>query len=205
MLSLAEQSTVLEDDVFPLHLHCQRNANHIYTYVFQAFDKMVMKIGQIPSMASIASFDLQKYRPILGKEYFAELHRATGLMSHGVGIGSFVYLRRIFERLILLHRQEFEAHHGTIEGFDGLRMEEKIEALKEVLPRALVKNRAIYGILSKGVHELDEDTCMRYFPIVRSAILSILEEDYHASEKERAEKELSESIAALVGEIKGNK
>jgi hypothetical protein len=201
-LEAATQGRILENDVIPLHMHCQRDNNHIYTYIFEAHDRIVEKIGQNPSMESIARSDLQRFRPILGQGYFAELHRAGGLISHGIGIGSFVYLRRVFERLIAVHRKEFEDEHGVVEGFDGLRMDEKIEALKSALPRALVQNRAVYGILSKGVHELDEETCKRYFPIVRGAILTILEADYQAREKERADKELTEAIAKLAGEIK---
>ena len=40
------------------------------------------------------------YSLILGKQYYNELKRSIGLHSHGVGISSFVYLRRIIEKLV---------------------------------------------------------------------------------------------------------
>jgi hypothetical protein len=69
-----------------------------------------------------------------------------------------VYLRRIFEKLIHDHHRDFTERNGPIKRFDTLRMDEKIGSLAEVLPPALVKNKATYGILSKGIHALDEAT-----------------------------------------------
>jgi len=49
---------------------------------------------------------IKKYRKILGDSKYRELHRAIGLSAHGVGIGAFVYLRRIFEGLVEAARDE---------------------------------------------------------------------------------------------------
>ena len=49
---------------------------------------------------TIEENDIKKYRKILGKEKYGEFGRAVGLYTHGIGIGSYVYLRRIFENLI---------------------------------------------------------------------------------------------------------
>ena len=51
-------------------------------------------------MADIEQGTIRNYRSVLDKDHYQELNRAIGLASHGVGIGSFVYLRRIFERLV---------------------------------------------------------------------------------------------------------
>ncbi|MEK1853941.1 MAG: hypothetical protein AAAC48_19255 [Phyllobacterium sp.] len=202
----ASNNDVLEDDIFTLHMHCQRDAAHVYSYVFISTEDVVVKIGQFPSLEDIAASDLQRFRPVLEKEYFSELHRAGGLASHGIGIGSFVYLRRIFERLIVTHRDKLAEVTGKpIDGFDGLRMDEKIDALKSVLPATLVKNKSVYGILSKGIHELDEETCKKYFPIVRAAIIAMLEEDLQALEKKRAADELTKALGAISGELSGSK
>ena len=48
-----------------------------------------------------------KYRSVLKGENWNELYKAIGLAAHGEGIGSFVYLRRVFERLI---NSRFEEH-----------------------------------------------------------------------------------------------
>ncbi|WP_428151307.1 hypothetical protein [Brevundimonas sp.] len=179
-------------------VECQRNKAHKYRYFFKTANMTLTKIGQWPSLEDVAGADIEKYRPLL-KKHFGELKRATGLASHGIGIGSFVYLRRIFERLIWQHHDELPA---PIEGFSGLRMDEKIGELKAVLPPALVKHKATYAILSKGLHELDEQTCLKYFPVVRAAIIQILEQDFRAREARLADETLAREIAAIHGELK---
>ncbi len=94
---------IVEDGIFTLHMHCMRNYYHIYSYVFKVAGDRIFKIGQYPSLEDIARSDMEKYRDVLDAADFSELHRAGGLISHGVGIAAFVYLRRIFERLIYRH------------------------------------------------------------------------------------------------------
>lgn len=206
----AENDVQISDTEFPEFVltffkstfACARDATHLNVYFWQYISNKLIKVGQSPSLESIAGNDIQQYRKVLGQQYFSELHRATGLASHGIGIGSFVYLRRIFERLIAEHRTIKEHVSGPIEGFDGLRMAEKIETLSAELPKTVVKYKAVYGILSKGIHELTETECKEYFPIVKAAIIAILEQDLQnrlKREKEDAiEKEMSR-IASTMG------
>ena len=192
-----DREAAVEIGVFTHNIECHRVKSHKYTYIFFAGDTVLTKIGQWPSLEDISGADLEKYRPLL-KKNFAELKRASGLASHGIGIGAFVYLRRIFERLIEQHHSE---RAEPVAGFSGLRMDEKIGALKSELPPALVRNKAAYSILSKGLHELDEETCRSYFPVVKAAIVQILEQDFQAREAAKAEKALQEEIAKIAGKI----
>lgn len=159
------------------------------------------KIGQLPSIADLTFPQLDRYKSILGKKS-REFHKAIGLYTHGIGIGSFVYLRRIFESIIEeAHQQAKQDSQWNEEAYNGCRVDERIEVLKNYLPPFLVKNRKIYGILSKGIHELTEETCLEYFPIVKTGITVILDEKIREKEKEeeikRAEKEMSEIVAKL--------
>ena len=71
-----------------------------------------MKIGQYPSLADIANDESRTYRSVLDETDGAELHRVIGLAAHGVGVGSFVYLRRILERLIAGRFHSFKQQEG---------------------------------------------------------------------------------------------
>jgi hypothetical protein len=51
---------------------------------------VVQKIGQFPSLADIANDESKTYRSVLTKRDSSEFHKAIGLATHGVGIGSFV-------------------------------------------------------------------------------------------------------------------
>ena len=59
---------------------------------------VLTKVGQSPSSADMQNFGLRKYQKVL-KENYQELTKAVGLFASGIGIGAFVYLRRVYERL----------------------------------------------------------------------------------------------------------
>lgn len=199
--SSQREDWMLQPGQFNIIVFCQR-AGHKYTFCFDYRDGKLLKFGQMPSLEDVAGQDIRKYAPLLRDGYFSELKRATGLASHGIGIGSFVYLRRIFEKLINDHHAALVNSGNEVEGFATLRMDDKIGALKDVLPPALVKNKAAYSILSSGIHALDEDTCRSYFPVVRAAIIEILEQDLRAREEAKAAAALEVEIARLAGAVK---
>jgi len=183
---------------FSLLFYCSRNNAHQALFVFRAHKGVLQKIGQIPSLADLALPDLRKYRPVLGDESFKELTRAIGLTTHGVGIGAFVYLRRIFESLIEGARAVASSERGwDEEAYTRARMDEKIGLLKEHLPEFLVQNRGLYGILSVGVHTLTEAECLSAFPAVRLAIELILDDLLEQHERQAKLKSAAKSLAAL--------
>lgn len=164
---------IRNDRVFDLYFHCSRMPSHRLVFQFILKDGKLTKIGQYPSIADLKIPEIAKYRRLL-KDKYKELATGIGLASHGVGIGSFVYLRRIFEHLIeeaiVLDRQHPEWNEDD---FKRLRMDEKIQRLSMHLPSFLVENRAFYGILSKGIHELEEQECLDCFDTVR-AVVSVI-------------------------------
>jgi hypothetical protein len=191
-----------ETGIFSVSVNCSR-CGEDYTFFFKYDEHDVLtKIGQDPSIEDITGGDLKRFRPLLRDGYYADMARANGLISHGIGIGAFVYLRRVFEKLIADHRATHERANGPIGGFDVMRMEERIEALSSALPPALVRNRSMYGILSKGIHELSEDECKLYYPAVRAAILQILEQDFEARARDDAEKAVEIEIQKITQSLK---
>lgn len=184
-------------------LACARNKEHtLIFYVLTTLDT-IQKIGQFPSLADLTRIDISKYRKVISKEKLNEFKKAIGLSAHGVGIGSFVYLRRIFEELIGEAYKQAKLDPTWIdEEYQRKRMDEKILCLKGYLPNFLVENRTIYGILSKGVHELSEEECLGMFPAVCDGIELILIEKLREIEsKEKAEK-ASKEISKLTSKLK---
>lgn len=167
----------LTNQFFFIKLACTRNKDHTISFVFRVLDGKLIKIGQHPPAAAFQFPEIGKYRKILGEEKFKEFSRGVGLVSHGVGIGAFVYLRRIFEDLIESAHQEAKSNTGwNEEKFGKSRMDEKITLLKVHLPVFLSENASLYSILSKGIHALSEAECLRYFDAVKMGIEMILDE-----------------------------
>jgi len=193
---------------FYLMLTCTRDGKHVMIFYFKIYNKKLIKVGQFPSIADLQSNEIDKYRKVLSKERFKDFKRGIGLVSHGIGVGSFVYLRRIFEDLIA------EAHQEAINNSDwvnkneeafnasGVRVVEKILLLKDFLPEYLVENRNIYGILSKGIHSLSEDECLEYYPVIKIGIEFILDEKLEKARKAEKIANNQNQIQKILSRIK---
>lgn len=176
--SLSEmEAFVRSDRAFQMALACTRDAKHQFFFFFRVWQDKIAKVGQSASLADLQIAAVKKYRTLLGDDRFRELTRAIGLHAHGVGIGAFVYLCRIFEDLISAASHEASKTPGwDQEAFARGRMDDKMLALKGHLPDFLVENRGMYSILSRGIHDLSEQDCLAFFAPVRAGIELILDE-----------------------------
>lgn len=188
--------------VFSIEVMCTRDRRHRLFFIFKAVEQSLQKIGQLPSIADLNLFDIKKYSKVLERKYFSELTKAIGLATHGVGVGSFVYLRRIFEFLIEeSHMKLSQEQAWDEEAYKKARMNEKIEMLSAELPDFLVENKSMYSILSKGIHELSENECLKAFPIIKVGIEIILDEKIDKVNKEKKLAEAKKALSALGGKI----
>lgn len=181
---------------------CAMDQTHHLDYVVITSGNKMKKIGQYPSVADISFPELKEYRKVADEKDLKELRRAVGLYAQGIGIGSYVYLRRIFERMIEDAKvQAVSDGNFDEELFAKSRMAEKIELLKNYLPDFLVANKTIYGIISKGIHELSEDDCIKYFPAMKEGIMRILQQREKLRKEKESEKGLSTTFAQIASEI----
>jgi hypothetical protein len=135
-------------------------------------------------------FQLTQFAVIARDNRKIEINIALNL-----GVGSFVYLRRIFESLI-------EKAHETAVGdssFDEAsyqrgRMADRITMLRGHVPDFLADHPKLYSILSKGIHELSEEECLKHFPVVKVGIELILDDKL---EEIRRQKKLEEASRAI--------
>lgn len=185
-----------------INLLCTRMEDHLMQFSFYLTPDSLTKIGQFPSLADLSMPDLRKYREVLSAEKYKELNRGVGLITHSVGIGAFVYLRRIFEDLIEEAHKKLAVVSGWDESvYQRSRMDEKIDLLKTELPDFLVENRILYGILSKGIHELSENTCLEYFPTVKLGVELILDEKLEAKRRQNKIDLAKKSIGKIHSDI----
>lgn len=180
---------------------CSMDEKHHLDYIVLTTDNSMMKIGQYPSTADMTFPELDAYKNVISKEDRKELGTAIGLFANGVGAGSYVYLRRILERLIY----QAKTNAGDIvddEDFEQARTAERIRMLEGYLPEILIKNTTIYGILSKGIHELSEEDCRKYFPVVKECIYQILGMWESLRKRQADEAVLNKALNAITTSIK---
>lgn len=193
-------------DVHEVILRCKRYGTLFHFLIRldeKDGDKAVSKVGQYPSVADIHIGQVHKYDAVLKKEKMREFTKAIGLAANGVGIGSYVYLRRVFEHLVFEAVERIQKDDGDFnkELFDKSKMNEKIKMLAGYLPEFVVENYKIYGILSKGVHELSEDECKEYFTVLRESIEMILDEKLERLQKEKRKKEIRTALNTITKKL----
>jgi hypothetical protein len=182
----------------------KRTSEDILFFFVYADHKNVVKVGQLPSLASLQLSEIdKKYSKQLDDTDIRLFKKAIGLSAHGVGAGSFVYLRRIFEGLIL-SAYEQNASELAISGedFKLLRMTEKVDTLKKFLPSELVEMKSIYAILSKGVHELSEEECLVYFAPLKLSIELILDQKIEEALKVEKARQVKSEIEKISASLK---
>lgn len=188
-------------------LECKRNNGDKLVYFILDIKfkevRYVMKVGQHPSLADISYGQIdEKYESVISEERLSLFKKAIGLASHGVGAGSFVYLRKIFEELISETYTSNKDKLGMDEKvFKDKRMAEKVEALKDYLPEQLVKMKSIYGILSNGVHKLSENECLSYFPALKLSIELIWDDQIELSKKQEKTSSVQKEIDRINQEL----
>lgn len=198
-------STIIAYDVrlMVFRFFCAMDPAHRIDYIVLTDGNTMKKIGQFPSVADMSFPELKNYKKVITKDDERELKRAIGLYAQGIGIGSFVYLRRIAERIILqAGTKAVEAGKVSAEVFDKARVDEKIKMLADYLPKSLSNNPVFYGIVSKGIHELSEDECIEYFPVLQSFIMMVLRQWEKIREDEEEEKRISSSINKIASNVK---
>lgn len=173
-------------------MKCTKDAKHKYFMMISIELKsgkfIVRKIGQNPSMLTVKGFDFDKYKNILEKlNAYEDYKKADLCNADHFYVGGYAYLRRIFEKMIIfyLNGKVLEDNHMTT----------KIEEVKENFdPRIkdLLKN--LYGILSKGIHELEEEESKQYYSYLKTIIDMQLEFMSTEAEKEKQTEELKKEI-----------
>lgn len=185
-------------------IKCKRTDDIFWYYIlWNPETNELMKIGQYPTVADFHISEIKQYSKLLSNDRLKEFTKAIGLAANGVGIGSFVYLRRIFE-LLITESYTKALQDGVVSEADFMkaRMDMKIVLLHSYLPTFLVDNKAMYSILSLGIHELDEKTCLANFDTLRVGIEIILDEKLDELKKKEKIEVAKRKLSTLKGEIK---
>lgn len=86
---------------------------------------------------------------------------------------------------------------GSKKNFKKKRMDDKIGFLKDYIPDFLFQHKKIYSVLSKGLHEMSEEECLKYFDVLKNGIIVIIEEENRKEEEKKSKERLSDAINKL--------
>lgn len=171
--------------------------SHNIIFILKLVDNKIIKIGQNPTFNDLNKSDLKKirkYKP----EIYSELNKALGLFSHGIGVGSYVYLRRILEKHIVNPKFQIKLNNEPNKNlFNNYHFDDKVKFLGNDISEFLSFNSKLYGFISKGIHELEEDECINYFPLIYQTIIMILEEEIDIEERLKKKSQIQKELNKL--------
>lgn len=207
---------------FDLRTSCSRDTSHSARFVFHVVDNLrsdaqvgqkanvgeptlsIIKIGQYPSVSDFQIGDLSHIEEGMTDQQRKEFVQAINTGAHGFSVAACVYLRRVFEAVLLDAKLEYMAEHGlTAWGeFDAARTDERIRLLRSHLPQFLAEHPHLYGVLSLGVHELTEQECAEELPMLRQAIELILMDRAAALQQRKHRAAVSKLVAQAANRLK---
>ena len=65
--------------------------------------------------------------------------------------------------------------------------------------------KPLYGVLSQGVHELTEDECLSYFPVLKLSIELILDRKIEEEAKSKRAKDVKAQLQEVRSRIRSGK
>lgn len=161
-------------------------------------ENTIMKIGQNPSIYDMdESINNKSFLKLLDDEDKKYYKTACSLYSFDTCIGAIIYLRRIFEKLLIDTFKDNKEKINISKGeFYNKRVDEKVKVLKAYLPVILHEQgfNNIYIKISNGIHNLSENECHAIFPVLKDAIEEILIEKVQLKEKEKRVSKISKEL-----------
>lgn len=167
----------------------------------------IQKVGQTPSLFDFQKTVLGSLSTGLSKEQANDFVRAIQTHSHGYHVASCVYLRRVFESMLDSAKdQHMEEHElSNWNEYELAKTSQKIQLLKQYLPKFLVEHPHLYTLLSLGVHELSEEQCSEEFENLKTAIDIIVKEQISISDDNKRKAEISTLLSKSINQRKNGK
>lgn len=199
---------------FILEYTCSNCQSFTKTYSLTAksdagsFSGNCYKFGELPVFGPPTSSSLLKLiRP--NKELFLKGRRCE---NKGLGIGAFVYYRRVVENQkdqiideIIKASKMLSVDSAIIDKLESAKKETRfssaIEKIKDIIPESLHINgqnplTLLHKSLSKGVHDLSDEECLRIARSIR-VVLGKLSENISQILKD--EDEVKKAVSVLLG------
>lgn len=190
------------NNIFYKTFRCSSDPLHILVFGFLREGGNIIKIAEYPSKFDLSKNKLNKYDKVLSNTPMKDLKQALQLQSYGYAIASFVHYRRIFEFIIGDTYRKNETDEHKLEEFKTKRMNEKVELVKDNIASYLYQSaNNLYGILSKGIHQLEEKECNEYLSVIGDFVIYSLDEMLEQKQKEDRKRKIENNLKNIASKI----
>jgi len=184
-----------KEGIIEQYLYCNKFPHkHIYVVYYRfkisKSNISIMKIGQdVPSFMLSESLSNIYKKELDCYKAFDDFRMYEQSLSRGLKAGACTYLRRVLEKIVIKKYIEKNGQNNN------KRFEEKIKDVIDDFDddiRDILKNT--YGLLSKGIHELDENDIDNFINSTFEVITIQLDHEKMIREKKERRKKLMSSI-----------
>lgn len=185
--------------------YCCTKCNEIYRASFKLQKEkdgntlLVKKVGQDPDVF-LHTYVCSRENEVFLKDIKAleDYRRMYERFINNDYVSSLLYMRRIIEKYIFyVFNINKSGLSITEEEFGKKKTSEKIDAIKCYLPEVFSKNTCVYGIVSKGIHQLESDECKNWYYDLEKLINRIV--DFEVNKKE--DKKLTSALQKIARSI----
>lgn len=160
---------------------------------------LVKKIGQDPDVflhTYVCSRENEDF--LKGIKALEDYRRMYERFINNDYVSSMLYMRRIIEKYIFyvfnINKSDLSI---TEEEFVKKKTSEKIDVIKCYLPEVFLNNKCVYGIVSKGIHQLESKDCKNLYCDIEKLINRIV--DFEVDKKN--DKKLTSALQQIARSI----
>lgn len=157
--------------------------------IYQSYTSVLLNNGEIKK------YEKSKLLEKEDREYLVNANKSRSIELH---IGSFIYLRRVFENMLTrIYKNNLKKiKTPNNKDFYSMKTAEKVDCLKEFLPNLISgehnkgKYSEMFKLISEGVHNFSEAECNILYELLENIIMLILNKEI----EDKFEKQTIESF-----------
>ncbi len=185
---------------FDIELCCPICNSRIYFY-YVISDGVLKKISSYPDSMNGLKIDYRRYKEISkgSFDYYNEFVTGLYVYNHcNSGIGSYCYLRRCIENYV----NDYVVANPDVIIENNDTFEKKVKKLDGKISKDISELlKPLYKILSKGIHELDENVCLSEFDKLKQTVEIILDDKLSKIELDKKKDKLAKDLNKKSSEL----
>lgn len=206
MLNHEIQLADFDEGIIEYTFRCTMNEFHYQKmYLLYTLDNGLItfrKIGQKPMNTDLVDKYSNDYKSILSKyDALDDFRHFEQSESRNLLAGSCTYLRRIFEKMV--NKMLLNPKISEDQRKNAHRFEDKIKLVKDQFDDDIIDIlTSSYSLLSRGIHELDNNEIDQFYSLMLELICTQLEYENSATIKSKRKNELKKNINFAVQKYK---
>lgn len=199
-------SLIDKHEKFELDLICPfcQSTLHLY-YVYN--DTQIKKIATFPDVMGGYKAKYKVLRKLNTNQfdYYNEfIESCYSYYKINSGIGAFCYLRRCLENFVKDTWNDMYLEGKITESYDSKKkFSYRIDNIRINIDNDIYNMMPnLYDILSKGIHELDEEECLKYFEILKEIVFTLLINRIELIDKKKKIVSLKSNLEKIHSNIK---